>query len=112
MKKKFFIKRDHRYIVEDNFLHFTVLCMAEIQIACACVLSSLSSVQFCVTLWTVAHQSSLSMGFSRQEYWCGLQCLPPGDLPDPGIELTSLTSPALAGGFFITSTTWEAQNSE
>ena len=48
------------------------------------------------------------MGFSRQKYWSGLPCPPPGDLPDPGIELTSLKSPALAGGFFITSTTWEA----
>ena len=42
-----------------------------------------------MTLWTVAHQTPLSMGFSRQEYWSGLQCPPPGDLPDPGIELTS-----------------------
>jgi len=48
------------------------------------------------------------MGFSRQEYWSGLLCPPPGDLPDPGIELLSLMSPALAGGFITTSTTWEA----
>ena len=41
---------------------------------------------------------------SRQEYWSGLPCPPPGDLPDPRIELTSLMSPALAGGFFTTST--------
>ena len=47
------------------------------------------------------------MGFSRQEYWSGLPCPPAGDLPDPGIELESLTSPALAGGFFTTSATWE-----
>ena len=40
------------------------------------------------------------MGFSRQEYWSGLPCPPPGDLPDPGIEPESLTSPALAGRFF------------
>ena len=44
------------------------------------------------------------MGFSRQEYWSGLPCPAPGDLPDPGIEPTSLTSPALAGRFFTTST--------
>ena len=44
---------------------------------------------------------------SRQEYWSGLPCPPPGDLPDPGIEPTSLTSSALAGGFTI-SITWEA----
>ena len=48
------------------------------------------------------------MGFSRQEYWSGLPCPPPGDLPDPEIEPMSLTSLALAGGFFTTSATWEA----
>ena len=48
------------------------------------------------------------MGFSRQEYWSGLPYSPPGDPPNPGIEPTSLESPALAGGFFTTSTTWEA----
>ena len=51
------------------------------------------------TLWTVARQTSLSMGFSRQEYWSGLPFPSPGDLPDPGIEPVS---PVLAGGFFIT----------
>ena len=55
-----------------------------------------------------SHQAPLSMGFSRQEYWGGLSCLPPGDLPDPGIEPLPLMSPALAGGFFTTSATWEA----
>ena len=49
------------------------------------------------------------MGFSKQEYWSGLPCLPPGDLADPGIKLEFLMSPALAGGFFTTSATWEAQ---
>ena len=39
-----------------------------------------------VTLWTVAHQAPLSMGFSRQEYWIGFPCLSPRDLPDPGTE--------------------------
>ena len=58
--------------------------------------------------WTVARQVPLSMGFFRQKYWSGLFPTP-GDLPDPGNELTSLLSPALAGGFFTTSTTWEAQ---
>ena len=48
------------------------------------------------------------MGFSRQEYWSGLPCPDPPDLPDPGIKPMSLTSPALAGRFFTTSTTWEA----
>ena len=50
---------------------------------------SLICVRLFVTPWTVAHQVPLSMGFPRQEYWSGLQCPPPGDLPDPGIELTS-----------------------
>ena len=54
-----------------------------------------------VTLWTVAHQAPLSMGFSRHEYWGGLLFPPPGDLPDLGTEPTSLVSPALAGRFFI-----------
>ena len=61
-----------------------------------------------VTLWTVALQAPLSMEFSRQEYWSGLPFPPPGDLPDPQTESTSLTSLALPGGFFTTSATWEA----
>ena len=59
------------------------------------------------SLWTIAHQAPLSMGFSRQEYWSGLSFSSPGDLPDPGIEPSSTMSPALAGGFFTTSTTWQ-----
>ena len=50
------------------------------------------------------------MGFSRQEYWSGVQCPPPGDLPNPGIKPASLMFPALAGEFFITRATWEALN--
>ena len=46
------------------------------------------------------------MEFSRKEYWSGLPCPPPGDLPDSGIEPASLRSPALAGGFFTTRATW------
>ena len=60
-----------------------------------------------MTPWTVAPQAPLSMGFSRQEYWSGLPVPPPGDLPNPGIEPTSLRSPASAGGFFTASATWE-----
>ena len=62
-----------------------------------CVLNHFSCVQLCVTLWTVACQVPLSIRFPRQEYWSGLSCPPTRDLPDPGIEPTSLTSPALAG---------------
>ena len=72
------------------------------------MLSHISRAQLFATLWTVTHQAPLSMGFSRQEYWSELPCPPPGHLPDPGIELTYLTSPALVGRFFTTSTTWEA----
>ena len=49
------------------------------------------------------------MEFSRQEYWSWLLFPSPEDLPDPGIEPVSLMPPALAGGFFTTSITWEAQ---
>ena len=75
---------------------------------CACVLSHFSHVQLLATLWTVAHQDPLSMRFFRQEYWSGLPCPPPGDFPNPEIKPMSLTSPALAGGFSATSTTWGA----
>ena len=75
-------------------------------ISCACCAVSRSSqVRLFVTPWTIARQAPLSMGFPRQEYWSGLSFPPPTDLPDPGIEPTSLT---LAGRFFTTSTTWEA----
>ena len=59
---------------------------------CACVLSRSSCVQLFATLWTVARQGPLSMGFSRQEYWSGLPFPSPGHLPDPGL---TLGSPAL-----------------
>ena len=74
------------------------------------VVCQVTSVMFplFLTLRTTARQVPLSVGFCRQPYWNGLPCPPPGDLPDPGIKPLSLRSPALAGKFFITSTTWEA----
>ena len=66
------------------------------------MLSHFSCVQLFATLWTVACQAPLSVGFCRQEYGRGLPCPPPGDLPNPGIETVSPMSPALAGGFFTT----------
>ena len=78
-----------------------------IHLSSVCVLSHFSRFWLFVTLWTVADQASLSLGFCRQEYHSGLPCSPPGDLPDPRIEPTSLTCPALAGEFFTTSITWE-----
>ena len=64
----------------------------------------LSHIQLFVTPWTVAHQAPLLMEFSRQEYWGVVPFSSPGDLPNPGIEPASLTSPALVGGFFTAST--------
>ena len=75
---------------------------------CMCVQSRFSPVQLFATLWTVAYQAPLSIGFSRQEYWSGLPCLSPGDLFDLGIEPTSLVW-ASAGRFFFTSP-WEKMN--
>ena len=75
-----------------------------------CILSRFSCVWLFATLWTVACQVPLSMGFSGQEYWSGLPCPSPGDLPDPGMEPTSLGSPALAGGFFTTNTTYDYES--
>ena len=73
-----------------------------------CLSQLLSLVQPFAVSWTVVCQAPLSMGFPRQEYWSGVPFRTPGDLPDPGIEPPSLGSPALAGGFFTTSATWEA----
>ena len=71
------------------------------------MLGLFSHVRLFVALQTVAHQAPLSIGFSSQEYQSGLPCLPPGDLPNPGIEPMSLMSLALAGRFFTTGTTWK-----
>ena len=59
------------------------------------MLSHFSHVQLLVTLWTVAHQAPLYVGFSKQEYWSGLPCPAPGDLPNPGIDLEYHASPVL-----------------
>ena len=75
---------------------------------CACMLSHFCCVPLFATLWTVAHQAPLSMGFSRQESWSKVTCPPPRDLPHPEIEPISLASPALEGGFFTTNATREA----
>ena len=72
--------------------------------------SHFSPIRLFATPWTIACQAPPSMGFCRQEYWSGLPCPPPGDLPDPGIEPASVLSPSLARGFFSTSATWEAHS--
>ena len=76
------------------------------------MLSHFSRLQLFATLWTIAHQAPLSMRFPRNEYFSGLPCPPPEDLSDPGIEPTSLKSPALAGGFITTSVTLEAPSAQ
>ena len=68
------------------------------------MLSHLSRIQ------PFAHEAPLSMGFSRQEYWSGLQCPHPGESSQPRIKATSLKSPALARGFFTTSAAREANS--
>ena len=84
----------------DSFFFFG-LSIGVIQSIRVCMLSRFSCVQLFATLWTVAHQPPLSMGFSGQEYWSGLPCPPPGDLPNPGIEPCLLSS-CIAGVFFTT----------
>ena len=97
----------HRVTELDTTGRLTLLL--ERKDMCVCKLSCFSCVRLCVTLWSGACQAPLSMGFSRQEYWSGLPCPPPRDLPDPGIEPVSLMSPALVDRSFTTSATWEAQ---
>ena len=75
-----------------------------------CLIASVLSDSF--QHWTVICQTPLSFGSSRQEYWSGLPCQPPGDLLDPGIEPVSLGSSVSAGGFFTTSATWEAHTQQ
>ena len=73
---------------------------------CECMVSWVSRVQHFVTQWTIAHQAPLSKGFSRHKHWSGLPC--PPAIPYPRTEPGSLMSPALTGGFFTASATWEA----
>ena len=94
-----------------NLRHFKVNCRPQYACVCVCVCVVSPFSRVCVTVWAVTHQAPLPMGFSRQEYWSGLPCPPLGDLPNPGIEPVPLTSLALAGGFFTTSATQEAQTS-
>ena len=75
---------------------------------CVCVLVTQSCLILCDPVNCVAHQAALSMDFSRKEYWSGLPCPSPGDLPQPGIKPTSLIFPVWAGRLFTTSATWEA----
>jgi len=94
--------------MELSFESFNPVCpeSAYITPCYACVLNHFSRVWLCESLCTVAFQAPLCMGFSRHEYLSGLPYSVPGDLPNPGIKPASLTSPALAGGFFIPRFRW------
>ena len=85
------------------------MCISATSTHCACsacsLLSCFSCVQIFATLWAVVCQIPLSMRFSRQEYWSGLPCPPPGDLPDSGIKPAS---PCIVGRFFTHWVTMEA----
>ena len=88
--------------------HWGVLCLSFFIDKIPCMLSRSVMSNSLGPFRLLAHQASLSMGFSRQEYWSGLPFPPPGDLPDPGTEPVSPACPVLASGYFATSTTWEA----
>ena len=72
---------------------FTLGSVGLLVVCCVCSVALVVSDS--VTPWTIARRASLSVGFSRQEYWSGLPCPPPGEPPDPGIKPTPLMSPAL-----------------
>ena len=98
--------RTHARLNNQKPLFLEDVCVC----VCVCVyvyVSVLSNIRLLANPQTVGHQAPLSMGFSKQEYWSGLPFPPSGDLPNPGIKLMSLVSPALAGRFFTTSATWE-----
>ena len=89
---------------------FTDMHKVDLKSVCVWMLSRFSHVWLFSTLWTITGQALLSMGISRQGCWNGLLCPLTGNLPHPGTEPMSLASPALAGRFLTTSTTWEAQS--
>ena len=100
------MKRGQRTTESEELISKGILVLT-----CAnAMLSRFSSVQLCDPMdCSLPHpQALLSIGFSRQEYWSRSPFPSPGDLPDPGIQSPSLTSPALADRFFTSSATWEA----
>ena len=91
------------FLLSINIKYSRVICAFPVPNLCICVYAqSLSHVWLFATLWTVAHQDLLSMGFSRQEYWREFSFPPPGYLPNPGIEPVSPGASALADEFFTT----------
>ena len=98
----FFFYYEHLEGKEHTY-EYKILLLYQSPEDLACVLSLFSCVQLFATPWTVALQAPLSTGFSRQEYWSGLPFPSPGDLPDPEIELTSISAPALQAGSLLLS---------
>ena len=90
---------DSKEVVRVSVNGFTFACMHA---------KLVNRIRLFVTPWTVVCQTPLSIEFSRQEYWSKLSCPLLGDLPNSGIKLMILKSPALAGRLFTASTTWEA----
>ena len=89
----------------ENVLIFTVFFAFFFFLACM-----LSHAHVFTTLWTVAHQAPLSMGFPRQEYWNGLPFPSLGEIPDPGIKLAFPASPTSTGRFFTTEPSGESKS--
>ena len=93
----------HIYKGQMLLLQIASFCIKSIRSKPVTVLVSvLSHVRLFATLWTVAHQAPLSMGFSRQEHWSRLPFHSPGDLPDPGIKLSLLHCVSCIVGRFFT----------
>ena len=124
MSKGLWVNQDRKFIITAKrkhsiiFIHFRPVLLKEPsyftfmwRAFCVVVLPFDSCVYVCVLShvhlfeapWTVAHQTSLSMEFSREEYWSGFPFSPPADLPEPGIEPASLVFSVLVGGFFTAS---------
>ena len=91
-------------ILQARMLEWVAISFSKMLLLIKSICAVLSCIQLSVTPWTVVCQAPLSMRFSRQEYWSGLPCSPPGDLLHPGTEpaSVSLMSPALVGGFVTT----------
>ena len=97
-----------RNISNTYYLLYPVSISCKKVNGCCCCLVLKSCLTLCHTPWTVAHKSPLSMGFSGKNTGVGCHALLQGICPTQGLNPESLVSPALAGRFFITSTTWEA----
>ena len=83
-----------------------ILLISKVDLVCMCA-QLLSHVQLFETLWTIARQVPLYMGFTKQEYWSGLPFPLPGDISDPGIEPTPPASSCIGKWILYHQATWE-----